>query len=189
MLHLGKKTRVTRTHRATERLSPKANFLPRSEKSHCILVFWGVFILSLVDTPSKIKNKKLQKVRRRFCQWITSHAFMQKVKQKHQHRGLLSQWGGGGGCWNTSPAGCTWEPALKICGKNYLSFGNTDEPWLFSVEGGGKTAEAVERKCPASISPSVRGEDRSLPWLISRLIWQDMFDLIKAYWEKPGAWH
>lgn len=45
-----------------------------------------------------------------------------------------------------------------------------------------------ERKCnqrPASISPSVRGEDWSLPWLISRLIWQDMFDLIKASGRKP----
>lgn len=48
-----------------------------------------------------------------------------------------------------------------------------------------------ERKClhqrPASISPSVRGEAWSLPWLISRLIWQDMFDLIKAFGRKAGA--
>lgn len=38
---------------------------------------------------------------------------------------------------------------------------------------------------PASISPSVKGEDWSLPWLISRLISQDMFDLIEAFGRKP----
>lgn len=47
-----------------------------------------------------------------------------------------------------------------------------------------------ERKClhqrPASIFPSITGEDWSLPWLISRLMWQDMLDLIKTFGKKPG---
>jgi len=48
-----------------------------------------------------------------------------------------------------------------------------------------RRGRASLRQRGASISPSVRGEDGSLPWLISRLIWQDMFDLIKAFGRKP----
>lgn len=41
-------------------------------------------------------------------------------------------------------------------------------------------------QCLASISPSVSGEDWSLPWLISCLIWQDMFDLMKTSGRTPA---
>lgn len=86
---------------------------------------------------------------------------------------------------------CLWESLLTLCASPQATLSRSVLfCFLLMVE---EEVKEEERKClhqcRASIFPSVRGEDWSLLWLISRLIWQDMFDLIKAFGRKtvPGV--
>lgn len=65
-----------------------------------------------------------------------------------------------------------------------LATGVTASLWRQRRRLGRRSAERKGLQQHPSFPPSVRGDDCSLHWLISRLIWQDMFDLIKAFREK-----
>lgn len=79
---------------------------------------------------------------------------------------------------------CLWESSqtLQATLSHFVLF-----CFLLMME---KEVKEEERKCLhqslASIFLSVSGQDWSLPWLISCLIWQDMFDLMKTSGRKPA---